>query len=163
MNPEEMDLLSDIETRLVQWLSGHAELASVRTFEAELRPALVGGEELTKGFPDQDLPAINLVAGLEDTASEPRSMTQSTIKVPVSIVVVVKGETRVEARRKCRGIQDALELVLNRARRSDNQLGYNTVLVGEMRSSCNWEQNGPRYYGLGETKVTIQRVREMSL
>jgi hypothetical protein len=163
MNPEEMDLLSEIEGRLAEWLAGQAELAVVKKFEPELRAALLSGEELTKGFPDAELPAINIVAGLEDTVSVPRTMSSTTVAVPVSIVVVVKGEGRNEARRKCRGVQDALELVLNRLRCSNNRLGGNTVLVGEVRSSCSWEQNGPRYYGLGETKVTIQRIREMSL
>ena len=100
---QNMDLLSEIETRLVDWLGSQAELATlVRTFEAELRPALVSGEELSKGFPDADLPAINVVAGLEDTTSAPRTATQSTIVVPVSIVFVVKGQSRTEARRNGR-------------------------------------------------------------
>lgn len=157
-----MNLYEQIEQRLAEYLRGQAELSAVRTFEADLREALVSSDALSKGFAPEELPAINIGAGLEETRSEARTAASKTVTMPVTAVLICRSDRKTEARRQARELVYGLELLIDRLRRG-GALGPNTQVVGPVRSTVTWEVDKQLVFGIGEVKFEVQSLQEMSL
>lgn len=139
-------------------LGEEAGLSSVKTFEADIRDCLFTGEKLTQGFRPGELPAVNLSATLDPTQRSQFTAAETQHEIPVSIVVITKAQNRKDAQLAAKGLQEAVENVLDRLRRSSNAIGNNTLLFGNVTSSVTTLQDNPHCFAVGTTAAKITKI-----
>ena len=154
-----MSLQSDLETGLLALLKAEPGLATVATFEADVRDCLFGdASAMISGFRPTELPAVNLTGQIDPTASSQFTAGEIQHDVPFSIVVICKAQDRATARGYVKGLQDGVESVLNALRRSGNALGQNAIVMGDLSSSAIAIQHSPHCFAVGTTAVKIKKI-----
>jgi hypothetical protein len=157
-----VSIQSDLEAALLALLKAEDGLSSVRTFEADIRDCLFTGEKLTQGFRSTELPAVNLSATLDPTQRSPFTASETQHEIPVSIVVITKALNRKDAQLAAKGLQEAIEDVLDRLRRSSNTIGNNTLLFGNVTSSVTTLQDDPHCFAVGTTAAKITKITPLA-
>src|SRR6185437_9621745 len=153
-----VSIQSEIEAGLLAALKTAPGLSTIKTFEDDIRDCLFADTKQISGFNPSELPAINLSASLDPTASSQFTMTETQHDVPVSIVVIVKAQKRKPAFDAVKQYQEAIEGVLNGFRRSGNSLGVNALLMGDVSSSAITIQDQPFCWGTGTTGFKITKI-----
>jgi hypothetical protein len=155
------DFYSELEANLVKMLKASAALDSIKTFEADVRECLFSGDKLTQGFRPDELPAVNVTAELSPAKQSPFTVSEVLWTVPVSIIAIARGQRKKDARAKVREIQVAIENVVNAARKSDNGLGGNAIVSGDISSTVVIVQEKPYHFAIGETQFQILKVVQL--
>jgi hypothetical protein len=136
-------------------LQAAPSLSGVRTFEADVRDALFAGDKLSRGFRPEELPAINVTAMSDPVQSEPFTAGELRYLVPVSVVIVTRGQDKGSVRAAVRALSFEVEKLLHQARRSDNSIGPGAMVAGAVESSAAVIQDAPLHFGIGEVKAQI--------
>ncbi|HZL56930.1 MAG TPA: hypothetical protein VFC21_07605 [Bryobacteraceae bacterium] len=157
-----MSIQSDLEDALIALLKAEPGLASVKTVEAEIRDCLFSGEKLTQGFRDTELPAINLSATLDPTQRSQFTASEIQHEIPVSICCIARALKRKAAYNAVKEIQEAIENVLDRLRKSSNAIGNNTLLFGNVTSSVTTIQDNPHCFAVGTTAAKITKITTLA-
>jgi hypothetical protein len=152
------DYCAEVEDRLVEMLASAGTLNQVRTIETSVRECLFSGDKLTQGFRADELPAIAVSAQLKPARKAPWTSGEREIDIPLSIVVITKARTRRDALRQAGELRDAVDVVLDQARRSGNPLGDNTVLMGEVVTSATTIEEKPHVFAISTTECQIFKV-----
>lgn len=155
------DLYQEIESAVLAMLQASPSLSGVRTFEADIREALFAGDKLSRGFRPEELPAINITAMSEPVQSEPFTAGELRYTVPVSVVIVTRGQDNGTVRAAVRALSFEVEKLLHQARRSDNPLGQGAMVAGPVESSVAVIQDAPLHFGIAEVKAQVVKVVEL--
>jgi hypothetical protein len=156
-----VSICSDIEAALLDLLRAGNNLASVKTFEADIRECLFSGDKLIQGFRPEELPAVNVTAQLKPASSEPFSSGEAKHTVPVTIVVITKATRKKDARSAALQYQESIVTVLDAARRSDGRIGRNTLVTGELESSSVVIEEKPFHFAIATVEGTVLKVVEI--
>ena len=127
-----MSMHSGLEVQLITVLKAAPGLASIKTFEAEIKDALFVGDKLSQGFTSGALPAINLSMNLTPTKSSQFTAGEKRYDVPLTVVVITSSGNLTTARDNSIEYAFAVEAALNDLRRSGNPLGRNILLTGDI-------------------------------
>jgi hypothetical protein len=157
-----MSIQSDIEQALLKLLKAEPRLREVKTFEADIRDCLFTGEKLTLGFRIGELPAVNLSATLDPTQRSQFTVTEIQHEIPVSIVVITAAQKRKAAFDAAKELQEGVECVLDRLRKSANGIGHNTLLFGNVTSSVTTIQESPHCFAMGTTSAKITKITPLA-
>lgn len=153
-----IDFYGQIQQAVMQLLRDSGTLTEVKTFEADVRDALFVGDQLSKGFSADELPAINVTAENDATESEPFTAGEIRYNVPVTVLIVTRGQRKAVVRAELRGLQGEAEKLIHAARRSDNTLGENAVVFGTVRSSLAVVEEKPLHFGVAQIDFTVLKV-----
>ena len=132
----------------------------VRTWESELREVFFTGEQLSKGFRSEELPAVNVTTAVDATRSTQFTAGEIQFVIPVQIIAVTRSPRKDEARSSVLTLLRALERPLNAARRTDG-LGPNTFVIGDLLCTHDVVQDKPHHFGVGNITITVQKVEEL--
>ena len=157
-----MSIQNDLEAALLTLLRAETGLSSVITFEADVRDCLFTGEKITQGFRPGELPAINLSATLDPTQRTMITVSEVKHEIPVSIVCITKAQNRKDAFDSGKQLQEAVENVLDRLRRSNNGIGGNTFLFDSVTSSMTTLQDSPHCFAVGTTAAKITKITPLA-
>jgi hypothetical protein len=155
------DVCTELEANLVAMLRAADALRQVRTIEAEIRTALFTGAGLTKGFAEQELPAIGVSAEIEPAKRGPYGAGEVQVQIPLSIFAVARAQRKTEARARVREMQAEIEHLLDGGRRSANGLGENAIVLGDITSTVVIVEDRPYHFAIGETQCQVLKVVQL--
>ncbi len=151
---------ASIEISMLELLKSSPQLNMVKTFERTVRECLFTGEKITSGFRPEELPAINITCELEPTNSTPFTTGEIRYQIPLTVIVIVKHQQKVEARRQLLELMAIIEKIVNRARKTDG-LGLNTLVMGDVVSSVVIAEDHPHHFGVGNITASVTQVVEL--
>lgn len=152
------DFYSQIQSAVLAMLRDSGDLPEVQTWETDIRDVLFAGDQLSKGFNASELPAVNVTAENDVAESEPFTAGEIRYAVPVTVLLVARGQRKAPVREALRGMQWRVEKLIHGARRSDNTLGENAVVVGTVRTSLAVVEEKPLHFGVAQIDFTVLKV-----
>lgn len=152
------DFYSQIQTAVMTMIRDSGDLPEIKTWETDIRDALFAGDQLSKGFSANELPAVNVTAEGDVTESEPFTAGEIRYLVPVVVLVVARGQRKADVRAALRSMQWRMERLIHGARRSDNTLGDNAVVYGTVRTSLAVVEDKPLHFGVAQIEFTVLKV-----
>lgn len=152
------DFYSSIESGLLAILRETPGLESVRVWETEVREVLFTGEALSKGFRSEEMPALMITAVLDPSRSSQFTTGQIQYKVPVQVLIVARAHKTREARAVVVSLARAAEAAIHGARRTDERLGPNAFVSGEVVSSFVLVEQKPLSYAIASIAVEVIKV-----
>ena len=155
------DLFTTIEDALLAMLQAAPGLVGIQTWETTIRECLFAGDKLTRGFSPGELPAINVTAQLKPSRSRPCTAGEKEYEVPVNIVIVTRAGTAKDALRDVYELKDAVESVLDQARRSGNALGANTIVSGDVTADAAAVKDTAQVFAVCTVETTVKMVVEL--
>lgn len=156
-----MSVYTDLETAVLELLKASSGLVDVKTFEADIRECLFAEVALTKGFRQEELPAVNVTAQLEPSRTVSITAGEVEMAVPITVVVVTRSQRKKEARTKAQGLAAAVETALNAARKSDNGLGQNAIVSGDVATTIAVVDDKPLHFGIAQVEAQILKVVQL--
>lgn len=154
------DLYTAIEAAVLDRLQAWPGLSSVKTFERQMRDALYADQRGAKGFAPAECPAIAVSATEESIEAEPWSTGQMQYRVPVTVVVVTRNQTKEAARAEARELQREVERVVNAARVSRNAFDGMPV-QGALTVSMNVISDAPGFVAMAGVRCEVTAVEDM--
>ncbi|GMU21152.1 MAG: hypothetical protein AMXMBFR13_12450 [Phycisphaerae bacterium] len=156
-----IDFYAQIESGLLAILQDAPGLTGVRVWETEVREVLFTGEALSKGFRGEELPAVMITAALDPSRSSPFTTGQIQYKIPAQVLIVTRAQKGRDARAEALGLARAAEAAIHGARRSDELLGPNTFVTGEVVSSFVVVEQKPLCFAVASIAVEVTKVVEL--
>lgn len=131
------DFYTEIDAALAAYLRAWPDLAEVRTIESDVRDAIFEDSAPLRiqAFRADELPAINVSVQISPAASRPRTSTRLTYEIPLFVAVVVRATTGQAVREQARRFQREVEAALHLLRGTNQVLGHNCNLTGDLVSS----------------------------
>jgi hypothetical protein len=154
------DFYTDVEQAVLEKLQAAPGLAVVRTWEADIRDVLFSGEKLSKGFSTEEIPAVNVSAMQGAVTASPHTTLETQYTIPVTVVVVAKGQTKKAARAAARELQAEVEQVMNAARSSAGQFLPNTWVKGDLTLDIAIVADQPYHFAIAEVGASLWRVAQ---
>lgn len=155
------DFYAQIESGLLSMLHDASGLATVRTWETEVREVFFTGEAFSKGFRPEEMPAVMITAVLEPARSSQFTTGQIQYKVPVQVLVVTRAQKASDARAEVVSLARAAEAAIHCARRTDDRLGSNTFVSGDVMSSFVLVEQKPLSYAVASIAVEVTKVVDL--
>ena len=153
-----MSIQTDIETALKTLLQADGALATVTTFETNLRECLFAEEKLADGFRAGELPAINITAQLKKKSSEPITCGEVQHLVPVTIVIVCGAQRAAEARTQAEWLMAEVERMLNGQRASGSVFSPNGWITGPIDTDLLRVDSKPLRYAIATIDCTVSKI-----
>lgn len=152
------DRYTEIEHAVLGYLRAADALDDVKTFEDEVRECLFSGDKLIQGFRPEELPAIAVTSILAPVKSVAETAGEIRYTIPVSVIAIARAARKAEARAIGASMLDRIEALLQRLRKSNDALGANCWLVGEVVSSIIVVPDGTFWYSVGTVSAEIVKV-----
>lgn len=155
------DFYTQIEAGVLSILQDAPGLATVRTWESEVRDVFFTGEAFAKGFRPEEMPAVMVTAVLEPSRSSQFTTGQIRFAVPVQVLVVTRAQKTRDARAEVVSLARAAEAAIHGARRTDDRLGSNTFVSGDVVSSFVLVEQKPLSYAVASIAVEVTKVVDL--
>lgn len=139
--------------------------ANVKTIQVDLPETPAPVVEYQDLFPAHDLPAVAVIANLDETRVSADTIGERTLEVPVRALGVVMNARKASARNLAQALCWELERVLSSCRDSSHSLSLtgkgNFVKSVSSQIEVRQGTSKRKYFGLVEVTATVVAVRDL--
>ncbi len=160
------NVYQDVEDAVVAKLQADAWIAAnVKTVTTELPETMFGAVDFTELFPESSLPALVVLAGIENSTSRQETIGERRYEIPFSALGTLMRRTKREARNAAQEMAGQTERVLNACRKSATALAIEGRgnFVSRVSSTADVRKGlkgARRYYGLVTVNAAVTVIRE---
>lgn len=161
------NIFQDVETAVVAKLAADAWVGTnVKTLTTDLPETLLPALDFTEVFQEEKLPALVVLAGLENGQIRAATLGELRYEIPFKLLGVLMRRKKAEARNAAQELAGQAERVLNACRTSAGALavagrGNFVSRVSSVADVRKGRTGSRRYYGLVTVDAAVTVVREL--